>query len=353
MMKKIRKEELIVPVTFILFSIICFLLAGVSFLFVAEQVSLRFIRNIILVLALIFPIMAGMGLNFAVVIGTMITQAVFIIVLNFNVTGGRGAALVLAVSLVAASAIGHLIGCLFNKVKGREMVTSIVVGFLANYIYQLIFVAGFGTVIHVYNEKLVLSTGIGVKNMVDLKTFKKVFDNLGVFKIGEAKISIVLLAIIILCGLFVFYLMNTPLGQKIKAVGMSEEKAAAIGVDVNRTRVIVITLSTMLAALGQFVYLQNIGSLNVYTEHLDTEKFACAALLAGGASIRKANVRNAFIGVVLLHTLFVLSPLAGRNAFDNASLGEYFRSFIAYGIIAFALVVNLRLEQKKDMADKL
>ena len=177
MMKKIRKDELIVPATFIIFSILCFFLSGISFLFLAEQVALRFIRNIILVLALIFPIMAGMGLNFAVVIGTMITQACFIIVLNFNVTGGKGAALVLLVSLAAAAGVGYVIGRLLNKVRGREMVTSIVVGFLANYIYQLIFVAGFGTAIHVFNKKLVLSTGIGVKNMVDLKTFKEVFDN--------------------------------------------------------------------------------------------------------------------------------------------------------------------------------
>ena len=336
MMKKVRKDELIVPATFIVFSILCFFLSGISFLFLAEQVALRFIRNIILVLALIFPIMAGMGLNFAVVIGTMITQACFIIVLNYNIMGGRGAVLVLLISLAAAAGVGYVIGCLLNKVRGREMVTSIVVGFLANYIYQLIFVAGFGTVIHVFNKKLVLSTGIGVKNMVDLKTFKEVFDNLGVFRIGKAKISMLLLIMIIVCGFFVFYLMHTPLGQRIKAVGMSEEKAANIGIDTDRVRIIVI------------VYLQNIGSLNVYTEHLDTEKFACAALLAGGASIRKAGVKNAFIGVVLLHTLFVLSPLAGRNAFANASLGEYFRSFVAYGIIAFALVVNLRLEQKGE-----
>ena len=90
MMKKVRKDELIVPVTFIVFSILCFFLSGISFMFLAEQVALRFIRNIILVLALIFPIMAGMGLNFAVVIGTMITQASFIIVLNFNLTRGSG-----------------------------------------------------------------------------------------------------------------------------------------------------------------------------------------------------------------------------------------------------------------------
>ena len=348
-MKKLKwKEEMIVPSTFIIFSIICFFLSGISLTFLTEQVALRFIRNVILVLALILPITAGMGLNFAVVLGTMLTQASFIFVMNMNVTGGKGAALVLIIALIVAALIGALVGKLMNIVKGREMVTSIVIGFLANYIYQLIFVAGFGTVIPVKNEKLVLGTGIGVKNMLDLKTFKEVFDNLGVFTIGNAKISVVLLAIIGLTGAFIFYLMNTRFGQKVRAVGMSNEKAANIGIDVDRTRMTVIILSTVIAALGQFVYLQNIGSLNVYTEHLDTEKFACAALLAGGASIKKANVRNAFFGVILLHTLFVLSPLAGQNAFNNVSLGEYFRTFVAYGTIAFALVMNVHIERKRE-----
>lgn len=348
-MKKLKfKEEMIVPSTFVIFSIICFFLAGISLTFLAEQVALRFIRNVILVLALILPITAGMGLNFAVVLGTMLTQASFIFVLNFNVTGGKGAVLVLVLALIAAMFVGALVGKLMNIVKGREMVTSIVIGFLANYIYQLIFVAGFGTVIPVGNEKLVLGTGIGVKNMVDLKTFKEVFDSFGIFKVGDARISFILLGVIAFTGVFLFYLMNTPFGQKIRAVGMSSEKAENIGIDVNRTRMIVIILSTMIAALGQFVYLQNIGSLNVYTEHLDTEKFACAALLAGGASIKKANVRNAFIGVLLLHILFVLSPLAGQNAFNNVSLGEYFRTFVTYGTIAFALVMNIHIEHKKE-----
>lgn len=152
-MKKLKwKEEMIVPFTFIIFSIICFFLSGISLIFLTEQVALRFIRNVILVLALILPITAGMGLNFAVVLGTMLTQASFIFVMNMNVTGGKGAALVLIIALIVAALIGALVGKLMNIVKGREMVTSIVIGFLANYIYQLIFVAGFGTVIPVKNE---------------------------------------------------------------------------------------------------------------------------------------------------------------------------------------------------------
>ena len=90
--------------------------------------------------------------------------------------------------------------------------------------------------------------------------------------------------------------MNTPLGQKIKAVGISEEKAENLGISVDKTRIIVMIISTVLAAIGQFIYLQNIGSLNVYTEHLNTDVMSCAALLAGGASIKRVSVKNALYG---------------------------------------------------------
>ena len=46
-----------------------------------------------------------------------------------------------------------------------------------------------------------------------------------------------------------------------------------------------------------------------------------------------------FIGVVLLHLLFVVSPRAGQNLFGSAMIGEYFRQFIGYGVIALSLVL--------------
>lgn len=347
-MKSIKtKEAWIVPVTFIVLSIICYFLAKVSPSFLIEQVSVRFIRNGILVLALILPIVAGMGLNFAVIVGAMTAQAAYLIILNWNIEGGIGVLLVFLLTILLSVFVGYILGRLMNVVKGKEMVTSIVIGFLSNYIYQLIFIVGFGTVIQVHNDSLVLKTGVGVKNMIDLKSFKDFFNSFGSVTIGGIKVSIFLIVMVLAVAFMMYYLMNTPFGQRVRIVGLSEEKAENTGIHVNRTRIWVMIISTVLAGIGQFVYLQNIGSLNVYTEHLNVDTFSCAALLAGGASIKRASVRNALFGVLLMHTLFVLSPLAGQNSFDNVALGEYFRSFIVYGVIAFALVMNIRIENKK------
>jgi simple sugar transport system permease protein len=45
--------------------------------------------------------------------------------------------------------------------------------------------------------------------------------------------------------------------------------------------------------------------------------------------------------------LFILPPQAGQNLFSNAALGEYFRSFVAYGTISFALIMNIKGEKQK------
>ncbi|TXT50768.1 MAG: ribose transport system permease protein [Spirochaetes bacterium] len=44
-------------------------------------------------------------------------------------------------------------------------------------------------------------------------------------------------------------------------------------------------------------------------------------------------------GVVLLHAMFIVSPLARQNLFGSAMIGEYFRRFIGYGVIALSLVL--------------
>ncbi|MGE5507466.1 MAG: ABC transporter permease, partial [Chitinophagales bacterium] len=99
-------------------------------------------------------------------------------------------------------------------------------------------------------------------------------------------------------------------------------------------------ISTVLAAWGQIIFLQNIGTMNTYNSHEQVGAFSIAALLVGGASVRKATIWNALVGVVLFHTLFVVSPLAGQTILGVPQVGEYFRSFLAYGVIAVALALH-------------
>jgi len=343
-------SEYVVPAVFIILSFFAWQFSGLSGSFVVNQVITRFIRDGVLVLALIVPVVAGMGLNFSIKVGAMAVQAALLITISYQMKGICGILLVIVIGVILSALLGLVIGRILNRVKGKEMITTIIIGFLFNSIYQLIFLVGFGTLIPVKNQEIILTRGIGVRSTVDLGMYRDTIDKLWLFNIGEIKIPLFMILIVLLFAGIIYYLLHTRFGQEIKAVGSCAETSEVFGINVNVIRIKVMILSTVLAAFGQLIYLQNIGMFDVYTAHMNTDVISCAALLAGGASIKNAKIRHALIGVFLFHTLFIVSPQAGQNLFNNAALGEYFRSFIAYGTIAFALIINIKNESqpKKD-----
>ena len=340
------KRENIVPAAFLVLSFAAWEFSGLSGSFVANQVITRFIRDGLLVLFLIIPVVAGMGLNFAITVGAMSIQTALLVMIAYNIEGIPGILLTIVFGTVIAVLTGYLIGRILNRVKGKEMITTIIIGFFANSIYQLIFLVGFGTVIPVANQDIILTRGIGVRNTVDLSMYRNTIDKLWMIQIGSIEIPLFMILVMLLFAGIIYYILHTRFGQQIKAVGSAAETSAILGIDTDKVRIKVMILSTVLAGLGQLIYLQNIGMFDVYTAHLNTDVISCAALLAGGASIKDAKIRHALLGIFLFHTLFIVSPQAGQNLFNNAALGEYFRSFVAYGTIAFALIMNIKNEKR-------
>lgn len=346
-MKETRPEtdmRHINPVTmvFILLSFLGLTLSGMRPTFVLNEVIIRFIRDGVMVLALIIPINAGMGLNFAVVVGAMCAQVGLVLAVDLQLTGFTGLLFISTIGITLSLIIGALIGLCLNRVKGKEMITTIIIGFLATSIYQFIFMVGYGTIIQPHNQEMMLSRGIGIRNMIDLQGFRNILDSLWLIHLGEIELPLFMILLVLCFAGIVHYISKTRLGQQFSAVGYCFEKAEMVGINTNQVRIKAIILSTVLACCGHIIYIQNIGMLNVYTAHFNSDIFSCAALLAGGATIFRARISHALVGILLFHTLFIVSPQAGQNVFGNPALGEYFRSFVAYGTIAFALMMNMR-----------
>jgi len=331
-----------VPAVFIVLSALALYFSGLSPSFVASEVITRFIRDGVMVLALVIPVTAGMGLNFAVTVGALAAQVGIVLAVDWGLQGAAGLFAITAMGLGLSVVSGFLIGVMLNRVRGKEMITTMIIGFLATGIYQLVFMVGYGTVIRPANQEMMLSRGIGIRNMLDLAPFRNIIDTIWVIQAGPLEIPLFMILMVLGAAGLITYLLHTRLGQQFKAVGEGVEKAEMLGIDTRAVRIKAIVLSTVLACLGHIIFTQNIGMLNVYTAHMNTDIFACAALLAGGASILRAHVGHALLGVLLFHSLFIVSPQAGQNIFSNAALGEYFRTFVAYGTIAFALVMSTR-----------
>lgn len=446
--------------------------------FVIPELFTRIARNAFIVLALIIPVITGLGLNFGIVVGAMAAQIALFLTTYWGFTGVGGFFITVALATPIALVFGFLVGKLFNLVKGNEMIAGLILGYFADGIYQLIFLFVFGGVIAMNNPMLMIATGVGVKNTIDLKdTVKYALDTIPMLTVLEIGfylviagllfttihkrikkqavnwkdtalkaaaavfvyaltfigpveqflssdrllllsavelgcLSVVLwqlfqivrhkmtkhtgagsfgkrdtfdirraLVFIVLAGavygltyipalfnvliavqlpvmtyicigaLCVFnnLLMRTRLGQNMRAVGQNRAVANSAGIDVDKTRIIAMLFSTVLASWGQLIYLQNIGTMSTYGAHTQVGQFAIAALLVGGASVQKATNKNALLGIVLFHTLFIVSPLAGKELFGDPVIGEYFRVFVSYGVIAMALAMHA---WKKPGTDK-
>lgn len=395
-MKQISRwfSENVVVVFFTVLCILAYVIAGQAPYVVMSDLINRVMRNSIMVLALIIPILAGMGLNFGIVVGAMSAQAAIIFVTHWHLGGVVGILAALIISTVISVICGYLLGRLFNKTRGQEMITGMIAGYFGNGIYLLIFLVLLGTVIPFWDPDLSISTGIGIKDTLNMQAgMKKALDEVfelkfsvvlmitfGLFTlytawkafkkkedvkklairwviwgavlavvlkapvlgkvVAKCDVPIVTLLFIILVSILCQYITKTKLGQDFRSVGSDIKIAEASGINVDRIRILATIFSTVLASWGQFVFLQNMGTFSTYTAQQNVGTFSIAALLVGGASIDKANVKQAFTGVVLFQLLFLLAPAAGTKIFNDSQVGEYFRTVISNGVIAVALVLH-------------
>lgn len=340
-------QRTLVPLIFLVLCIVGFYYSDLPLVFFINDLIARLARNSYLVISLIIPVLAGMGLNFGIVLGAMAGQFGAIITVFWEVEGLYGFIVAAVVSLPLAILFGWMTGKLFNRTKGKEMITGLILGFFANGIYLLICLLLIGSLIPVSedNSYLLLPAGTGLVNTIDLSIWQYAVDKAWEIRIQLGPVTrinipvVTLLATALLC-VGIWQLFKTKLGQDIRAIGQNRHIAEVAGLNVDKIRLISIIMSTVLAAWGQLLFLQNLGTLQTYGSHVQVGTFAVAALLVGGASVSRATIWQAILGILLFHALFIVSPLAGKNLMGSAQIGEYFRVFVAYGIIGLALALH-------------
>ena len=385
----------IVTIMFVVLCAVCMAFSGYTPSYVIYELFGRLSRNMFIVLALIIPIVAGMGINFAITIGAMAAQIACILVLEWQIQGIAGFALAAALTVPMAALFGFGIGKILNMMKGQEMIGGMILGYFANGLYQLLCLFIFDNIIPINNPNLTIKGSSGIANTMDLvkgglanslenawkltaaqavlvfaaviavalilghvrshrKNTKSLLIKLGALAAAAivmqlpfmvelfsmVKIPMVTFGIVALMCVFNLAIMKTRLGQQFRAVGQNRTVANASGINVDKVRIIAITISTVLAGWGQLMFVQNMGSFQTYGAHEQVGLYAGAAILVGGASVARATNTQALLGTVLFHMLFILAPAAAKNLFGDAAIGEYFRVFICYGVIALALVMH-------------
>ena len=352
MKKKVSVLDLIrgnsVPLMFVLICAVFIPLSGFSGSYLLNEIMTRLGRNAFLILSLLIPIMAGMGLNFGMTLGAMAGQIGLILVADWQIWGIPGLVLAAIISIPISILLGLMCGVLLNRAKGREMITSYIISFFVNGVYMLVVLYMMGPIIPIAHNTLKLPRGYGIRNTVSLLPMRQTIDNALAIYVGGVKIPVLTLIIIAVACLFIVWFRKTELGQDMRAVGQDMEVARDAGINVERTRIISMVISTVFAGFGMIIYLQNLGNFPTYSAHTNVGMFCIAALLVGGASVEKASIGNVFLGVILFHTMFIVAPSAGTKITGDSMIGEYFRVFISYAVITIALVMYETKKRKSQ-----
>ncbi|MBU3128978.1 hypothetical protein [Clostridium tagluense] len=290
-----------------------------------------------------------MGLNFSIVIGAIAGQLGVIMAVNWELSRILGFLTAALFATLFAVLFGILTGMMLNKARGHEMIASLFVGYLGNGIYNFIVLALIGSVIPITSAELLLGDGVGLKNTINLKgTLLHSVDGLlqvqffllliivGILflgftiyhlmkkdahldkKIGYARIALFTVVIlmsslimygdvlpkeikqlkniefpvitgVLICAIAVFSLMitRTKIGQDFTQLSSNQQRPIDPDRLISKVRITAIAISTIVAAWGQIILLQNTGVLSTYGSHMGTGVLAVSALVVGGATIKQ------------------------------------------------------------------
>lgn len=174
-----------VPIMFIAICAVFIPMSGFSSGYLLNEIVTRMGRNLFLVLCLLFPIMAGMGLNFAMTLGAMGAEIAIILVADWQIWGIPGVVLAMILSIPFSALLGWFCGTIMNMAKGREMITGYILNFfVGNGIYQLVVLYIMGSIIPIIHSSIMLPRGYGIRVTVSLLNMRQCLDDLLAIRVG-------------------------------------------------------------------------------------------------------------------------------------------------------------------------
>ena len=120
------------------------------------------------------------------------------------------------------------------------------------------------------------------------------------------------------------------------AVGSNANFARAAGINIDRTRMLSVVMSTWLAAVGILMYEQGFGFIQLYMAPFNMALPAVSAILIGGASVNKATITNVVIGTILFQGIVTMTPTVMNNMI-HMDISEVLRMVVSNGMILYAL----------------
>jgi ribose transport system permease protein len=136
-----------------------------------------------------------------------------------------------------------------------------------------------------------------------------------------------------------FLVSHTPFGRRIQAVGGNSEAALFSGIKVNRVKIIVYTVSGLIAAAAGFVTLSRLSS-GLPTVGMGIEMDAIASAVLGGTGFNGegGNILGTVLGALVIGTI--------TNGLTVLGVDSYLQNVVKGVIIILTVVASVSLAKK-------
>lgn len=311
--------------------------AGVDLWTQFTNVINRFSWNAVLVLAMVPMIHSGCGLNMGLPLAIISGLLGATLSIELGFTGPMSFFMAMLLATPFAILLGAAYGWLLNRIKGGEMMVATYVGFSA-----VSFMCMMWMLLPYKSPTMVWGfAGKGLRTTISLEGFyDKALANFLTIDLNRFGINLVIptgsLLFFALLAFLVWAFLHTKTGTAMTAVGSNPAFAKAAGINIDKTRMLSVILSTWLGAVGILIYEQGFGFVQLYMAPFNMALPAVAAILIGGASVNKASITNVIIGTFLYQGLVTMTPTV-MNSMIHMDMSEVIRVIVSNGMIVYAL----------------
>ena len=293
----------------------------------------RFSWNAVLVLAMVPMIHAGCGLNFGLPLAIICGLLGGTLSIQLGFTGPMSFLMAVLIATPFAVILGGGYGLLLNRIKGGEMMIATYVGFsVMSFFCMMWLLLPYSSPTMVYGL-----SGNGLRPTISLGGFyNQVLSGFLNIRIGNIALPIGALLAFALLAFLMWAFLHTKTGTAMTAVGSNAAFARAAGINVDRTRMLSVIMSTWLGAIGILVYQQGFGFIQLYNAPNNLTMPTVAAILIGGASVNKASIPNVIIGTILFQGIVTMTPTV-MNSMIHMDMSEVIRIIVSQGMILYAL----------------
>ncbi len=173
----------------------------------------------------------------------------------------------------------------------------------------------------------------------------EVLDWLGGQFLGVPVSALIMMVLFALFALFVFISRKTAFGRSVFAVGGNATAAQLCGINVRRVRILIFTLSGLLAAVTGILLAARLGSGNAGAAN-GLEFDVIAAVVVGGTALSggRGSLFGTLLGVLVITLIGNGLVLLGINSF--------FQQVVRGVIIVVSVLANILLTQRSSKAKR-